>query len=114
MKITRVLNWLLWNGISITALYYWLFEGNAFARNVAVVLIWMHFIVSFAAFIPEVKEELQKKGPSVQAQSNWILDFGISMLLIGTGHPWYGLMYLIGGLIQMSVYEEDENEHHNP
>lgn len=104
MKAKRVITWFLLNGAFAAAMvagYTYEIDGARYLFNF---YLWVTVVLTFTVFIPEVKEAMVAKGPSVPEWMNVVFDLSICSFLAWYGHPVMAAAYLFHMFCQHSVY----------
>ena len=103
-KLINQIIWIIFNSTLFIATFYWLIKGNTYAANYVRFIVYLHFFISLIVFDNETKNRIKEKGYNIHPNLNFFIDFCLSIILVISGHWWFGLIYIIGGKLQQEIY----------
>jgi hypothetical protein len=106
MKISKVLRWLLFNGLFAVILWFGIIGEIDGARRLGLFLVWTTFILSLFLCSEEVMSSVVSQGSSVPAWMDNSFDFAVLSFLIWHGFIWSGIAYAIHFIFSIAVHEK--------
>lgn len=102
-KIKKQFNWLFFNGLFLAAIYYGLFEGINGAKNIAIFVAWLTFIISLSMLHDDVVKIIKKNGKYMPQWVDAIFDICVICSFLWFGYFITAIAYLISVLITHSA-----------
>jgi len=107
VSVKRLVMWFLGNIVIWILAYFWLANGNEYAENYSMFIVWIHFLCSLAVFSKETRKKLQDKGPSVNMNFNLVVDCIYGFVLATFGFYLLAGLYIVGSKFQNEAYTMD-------
>lgn len=108
--LRRRIEWVLWNGMTVTCAVWGLVFGSHMATNAFKFLVWIQFVMALCACSSDVRMALRQKGPSMPWRLTLFIDLSVAVLLAAYGWFGYATIVAVGGFCGVAAYVEGEGE----
>lgn len=110
MKAFRAIRWAAVNALFLWLLWLGVVDGLEGAHNVAFFWLWFGIVVSFGCLVAEVREGMQKQGPSVPLGLNLLVDLAIAGFLAWHGYTITAALWVVHAYLVHSAYTPTETQ----